>query len=43
MACLFNLKNLLNPGDDLMGRGVGGLIEIDHTVVLKHVDRTVGG
>jgi hypothetical protein len=26
-----------------MGRGVGGLIEIDHTVVLEHVDRTVGG
>lgn len=42
VACLFNLKNLLDPGDDLMGRGVGRLIEVDDTVVLKDVDRPVG-
>ena len=35
MACLFNLKNLLDPGDDLVGRGVGGLIEVDDTVALE--------
>lgn len=43
VACLFNLKNLLDPGDDLVGRGVGGLIEVDHAVVLENVDRTVCG
>ena len=42
MTCLFNLKNLFDPGDHLMGRGVGRLIKVDDTVVLKHVDRTVG-
>lgn len=41
VPCLFNLQNLLDPGNDLMGRGVGWLIKVDDTVVLEHVDGTV--
>ena len=40
---LLDLQDLLDPGDDLMGGGVGWLVEVDHTVVLEDVDGSLGG
>lgn len=34
MSSLLDFEDLLNPGNDLMGRGVGWLIKVDDTVVL---------
>jgi len=38
-----NLEDFLDPGDDLMGGRVGGLVEVDHTVSLEDIDGTVSG
>jgi hypothetical protein len=35
---LLDFEDLLDPGNDLMGRGVGGLIEVDNTVMLELVN-----
>jgi len=43
MACLFDLEDLFHPSDDFMGRRVRGLVEVDNTVVLEHVNGAVGG
>lgn len=43
MTGLFNLEDLLNPGDDFVGRGVGWLIKVDDTVVLEDLNRALGG
>ena len=43
VASLLNLKDLLHPGNDLVGGGVGGLVQVDDSVVLEHVDGPVGG
>jgi ABC-type cobalamin transport system permease subunit len=32
VASLFNVENLLDPRDDFMGTGIGGLIQVDDTV-----------
>jgi len=40
---LLDLQDLLDPGDDLMGRGVGWLVEVDDTVVLEDVDGSLSG
>jgi hypothetical protein len=40
---LFDLEDLLNPGNDLVGRGVGWLIKVDDTVVLEDLNRSLGG
>jgi hypothetical protein len=29
----FDVENLLDPGDDLVGAGIGGLIKVDHSVL----------
>ena len=42
MASLVNLEDFLDPGNDLMGRGVGGLVQVDDTVLLEDVDGAVG-
>jgi len=34
MSGLLDLKDLLNPGNDFVRRRVGGLIEVDNTIVL---------
>lgn len=39
----FNSENLLDPGDDFVGRRVGGLIQVDHAVLQVFGDRTVLG
>jgi hypothetical protein len=43
MAGLLDLEDLLDPGDDLVGRGVGWLVEVDNTVVLQDIDGALGG
>jgi hypothetical protein len=43
MSSLLDFENLLNPGNDLMGRGVGWLIKVDDTVVLKLLDGSLCG
>jgi len=43
MACFFDLKDLFDPSDDFMRRRIRGLVEVDNTVVLEHVNGTVGG
>jgi len=40
---LLDLQDLLDPGDDLMGGGVGWLVEVDDTVVLEDVDGSLSG
>jgi hypothetical protein len=30
---LFNIEDLLDPGDDLVGAGVGGLVHVDDSVL----------
>ena len=35
MAGLIDLQDALDPGHDLVRGGVGGLIEVDHTVALE--------
>lgn len=43
MTGLFNLEDLFDPGNDLVGGGVGWLIKVNNTVVLKDVNRALGG
>ena len=43
MTSLFDLQDLLDPGDDLVGTGVGWLVQVDDTVVLESFDRALGG
>ena len=43
MPRLIHLQYLLNPGDNLVRGRVRGLVQIDHTVVLQHVDGPVCG
>ena len=43
MARLVNLEDLLDPGDDLVGGGVRGLVQVDHAVRLQHLDGPVRG
>lgn len=38
MSGLLDLKDLLNPGDDFVRRRVGGLIEVDNTIVLEDIN-----
>ena len=38
MTSLLDLQNLLDPGNDFMGRRVGRLIEVDNTVMLELVN-----
>ena len=38
VASLVNLQDFLDPSDDLVGRGVGRLVKVDHTVLLEHVN-----
>lgn len=42
VTSLVDLENLLNPGNDLVGGGVGWLIKVDHTVVFKGFDGALG-
>ena len=41
MSGLVDLENLLGPGDDFVGAGIRGLVEVDHAVRLQHVDGPV--
>ena len=41
MSGLFNLKNSLNPGNNLVGGWVRWLIEVNNTVLLKNIDWSV--
>jgi len=43
VTSLLNLQDFLDPGNDLMGRGVGWLVEVDDTILLQDVNGTVGG
>ena len=39
----FHLKNVLDPGDNFVGRWVGGLVEVDNAVFLELFDRSGHG
>ena len=41
MSCLVDLKNLLDPGDDLVGGRIGGLVQVDDAILLEDVNGTV--
>jgi len=43
VTSLVNLQDFLDPGDDLVGGWVRGLVEVDDTVLLQDVDGTVRG
>ena len=43
MARLVNLENFLDPGDDLVRGGIGGLVKVDDTVLLEDVNGAVSG
>ena len=43
VACLLNLEDLFDPSDDFVRRGVGRLVQVDDTVVLKNVDGPLCG
>ena len=43
VTSLVNLQDFLDPSDDLVGGGVGGLVEVNDTVLLKDVDGAVRG
>ena len=43
MTSFVNLQDFLDPGDDLVGGWVRGLVEVDDTVLLQDVDGTVRG
>jgi hypothetical protein len=41
MACFVHFENSLDPGDDLVGAWVGRLVEVDDTVLLEGLDRSI--
>ena len=41
MTRLFDLQNSLNPSNDLMGRWVRWLVEVDDSILLKDVNWSV--
>ena len=41
MSGLLDLKNSLNPGNNLVGGWVRWLIEVNNTVLLKNIDWSV--
>jgi len=43
VTCLLNLKDLFDPGDDFVRRGVRGFVQVDDTVVLENVDGPLCG
>ena len=43
MTGLLDLKDFLDPGNDLMGRWVRGLVKVDDSVLLVEVKRTGHG
>lgn len=40
MSSLLGLQDLLDPSDNLMGRGVGRLVEVDNTILLEDLNRS---
>lgn len=43
VARLLNLEDLFYPSDDFVGRGIGRLVQVDDTVVLKNIDGPLCG
>lgn len=43
MPGLFNTKNTSDPGDNFVGRGVGGLVQVHHTILDIRLDVTLQG
>lgn len=43
VAGLVDLEDFLDPGDDLVRGWVGGLVQVDHTILLEHLDGAVHG
>ena len=41
MAGLVDLEDFLDPGDDLVGGRIGGLVQVDDAILLEDVDGTV--
>ena len=41
VASLVDLEDFLDPGDNLMRGWVGGLVQVNHTVLFEHVNWTV--
>jgi len=40
---LLDFEDLLDPSNDLMGRGVGGLVKVNDTVMLELLNGSLGG
>lgn len=41
VASLIDVEDFFNPGDNLVGRWIRRLVQVDAAVVLQHVNRTV--
>jgi len=43
LTSLVYLENSLDPGDDLVGGGIGGLVKVDDSIALELFKRSARG